>query len=230
MVRWLIRLHKWAALVIGIQMLAWVGGGLFMTAIPIERVRGEHNVAEQSTPALLLIGLRPAGDVARDAGIIPRSVEIRPWMDRTVYEFSTSHGPVMADARTGEILSPISMDTALRIAQADYAGEASVSAILYVEEPTSEYRRPGPVWRADFADGEGTRIYVDARTGEVSARRNNVWRLYDFFWALHIMNFGDRSNYNHPLLVLATLFAFGMSLIGFVLLFPWLARMIRRQA
>ena len=29
------QLHKWIALVVGLQVLFWVGGGLVMTAIPI---------------------------------------------------------------------------------------------------------------------------------------------------------------------------------------------------
>ncbi|WP_421789291.1 PepSY domain-containing protein [Hyphobacterium sp.] len=229
MIRWLIRLHKWAALIIGLQVLAWIGGGLVMTAIPIERVRGEHNIAEQASPPLVLIGLVPASDIARDANLIPRGVEIRPWLDRTVYEFTTSNGSIIADARTGEVLSPIDEDTALAVALADYAGEPDIAAITYFDEPTWESRRPGPQWRVDFNDGEGTRLYVSAATGEVIARRNDVWRFYDFFWMLHIMDYSERSNFNNPLVIFSSLFALGMSLFGFVLLFPWLARMIGKQ-
>jgi uncharacterized iron-regulated membrane protein len=36
-----IRLHKWAALVVGIQMLLWVAGGLVMSLSDIDEVHGD---------------------------------------------------------------------------------------------------------------------------------------------------------------------------------------------
>lgn len=228
--RWLIRLHKWAALVIGLQVLAWVAGGVVMSTIPIERVRGEHNIAPP-TAELDLSGVESPAEIAARAGVTPTSVELRPWLGRTVYEFGQDQGlPLIVDAVTGETLSPIDEETALAVARADHAGEPDIEAVTFFAEPTWESRRDMPTWRIDFADGEGTRLYVSAATGEVVARRNDVWRFYDFFWMLHIMDYGDRSHFNHPLLILSSLFALGMSLFGFILLFPWLARMIGRRS
>jgi hypothetical protein len=45
--RWAPRLHKWIALVVGVQLLAWSVSGLFMTVVPISQVRGEHNIRKQ---------------------------------------------------------------------------------------------------------------------------------------------------------------------------------------
>jgi hypothetical protein len=36
-----IRLHKWAALVVGIQMLLWVAGGLAMSLFELDEVHGD---------------------------------------------------------------------------------------------------------------------------------------------------------------------------------------------
>jgi len=228
-IRWLITLHKWAALIIGLQVLAWVAGGVVMSAISIDKVRGEHNIAEQSAE-LDLSGVMAPGEVAAIADITPTSVELRPWLGRTVYEYGRDNGAsLIVDAVSGEILSPIDEETAIAVALADHAGEPEVSAVTFFTEATWESRRDQPTWRVDFSDGEGTRLYVSAATGEVIARRNDVWRVYDFFWMLHIMDYGERSNFNHPLLILSSLFALGMSLFGFILLFPWLGRMISRR-
>jgi hypothetical protein len=228
-VRWLIKLHKWAALIIGLQVLAWVAGGLVMSAIPIERVRGEHNIAERNEP-LDLTGVRAPSEIAALAGLAPESAELRAWLGRTVYEFSRNEGaPVLVDAVTGETLSPIEEETAIAVARADYAGEPEIAAVTFFAEPTWESRRDMPTWRVDFDDGEGTRLYVSTATGEVVARRNDAWRIFDFFWMLHIMDYSERTDFNHPLLILASLFALGMSLFGFILLFPWIGRMIARK-
>ena len=55
MMRWAIRFHKWVALVVGIQVLGWVLGGLVMTAIPIEKVHGDQHAA---TPVLAPVDLK----------------------------------------------------------------------------------------------------------------------------------------------------------------------------
>jgi hypothetical protein len=72
--RWAPRLHKWIALVVGIQLLAWSASGLFMTVVPISQVRGEHNIRKQETvdlrgaalvPIATVLERAPAGAVAR---------------------------------------------------------------------------------------------------------------------------------------------------------------------
>ncbi|MCC6789814.1 MAG: hypothetical protein IT547_18440, partial [Hyphomonadaceae bacterium] len=34
--------HKWLALLVGVQIVFWVVSGLFFTIIPIEQIRSEH--------------------------------------------------------------------------------------------------------------------------------------------------------------------------------------------
>jgi len=228
-IRWLITLHKWAALIIGLQVLAWVAGGVVMSAIPIEQVRGEHNRAEQVLD-LNLVGVMTPSEAAAIADVTPTTVELRTWLGQTVYEFGREAGAsLIVDAVSGEVLSPINEQAAIAVARSDYDGEPEIASVIFFTEATWESRRPEPSWRVNFADGEGTRLYVSAATGEVIARRNDTWRVYDFFWMLHIMDYGDRSHFNHPLLILSSLLALGMSLFGFILLFPWLGRMIARR-
>ena len=40
--RWAVRIHKWVALIVGLQIVLWVAGGVVMSVIPIEQVRGER--------------------------------------------------------------------------------------------------------------------------------------------------------------------------------------------
>ncbi|MDH4260266.1 MAG: PepSY domain-containing protein, partial [Gammaproteobacteria bacterium] len=70
-----------------------------------------------------------------------------------------------------------------------------------------------------FNDPRKTTIYVSSTTGQVIARRNDIWRLYDFFWMLHIMDYRERVNFNHALLIGASALALGLAASGFWLLF-----------
>ncbi|MCF8880387.1 PepSY domain-containing protein [Hyphobacterium sp. SN044] len=223
--RWAIRIHKWVALAVGLQIVLWVLGGVVMSAIPIERVHGDHNIAPQTAGALDLDGVLAPMEVAERAGVVPLRAELRDYLGRTVYVFSTIAGPVRVDARSGERLPPVTEEEARRVARADYAGDDEIAEVRFFPEPTWEYRREGPAWRVEFADGEHTRLYVSTESGSVTARRNDSWRVFDTFWALHIMNFGDREDFNHPLLIIASVLALISSLAGFYLLFPWIARL-----
>ncbi|MED5550169.1 MAG: PepSY domain-containing protein [Pseudomonadota bacterium] len=232
LLRWTIRIHKWLALAVGIQIVLWVMGGVVMSVIPIERVRGEHNIAPTVDQPLRLDGLIPpdAAVLASGPGDDIRSVTLGTRLDRPVYDVVRLDGARdLVDARSGERLTPIDRDMARVVARRDYAGDADIASVEYFETPTGEYRRAGPAWRISFADGEGTRLYVDPQTGLVSARRNDAWRVYDFFWMLHIMDYKSRENFNNPLLITAAGLALVTVLAGLVLLVLRLQRLARME-
>ena len=100
------------------------------------------------------------------------------------------------------------------MALADYSGAATVAAVDWVEQAGTEYRgRDLPLWRVRLDDTRGTALYVDPFTAEVVARRNHYWRVFDWMWMLHIMDYRQRSDFNHPLLLIfaATTLAFVLS-------------------
>ncbi len=55
-------------------------------------------------------------------------------------------------------------------------------------------------------------------------RRSAVWRFYDFFWRLHILDFKNGDNFNHPLLVGLTVLTLSIVVTGFILLWIRLSR------
>ena len=202
--RWSSRLHRWTALVVGVQVLLWIMGGLVMSAIPIERVRGEHKVAERPDPAFAPAGLLPLADAARAASAPTLSaVSLGTVLGQDVWRLTTPEGVVTVDARSGAVLSPFGREAALAIARADYAGPGAPMVATLLTDPPPEYGRPGPVWRVRFDDAGATTLYVDPASGAVRARRSSTWRFYDFFWRLHVMDYDDGADFNSPLLVTA---------------------------
>ena len=217
-------LHKWIALVVGLQILFWVGGGLVMTALPIERVRGEHHVRTVD-PAPLPPGLRSLDAVRAATGLDPVKAELKPTPRGPAWVLTPVDGAAtVVSAATGAPFPAMTPDEARRLAAGSYTGDgAPISARLLAQAP-AETGKDGPLWRVDFDDAERTTFYLSPDSGEVVSRRSGVWRFYDFFWRLHIMNFGDGENFNHPLLIFTTVLAFTVVLSGFVLLWIRLAR------
>ena len=51
------------------------------------------------------------------------------------------------------------------------------------------------------------------------ARRNDWWRLFDFVWMLHIMDYETRDDFNHPLLIATAATALLFVVSGLFMLF-----------
>lgn len=219
--------HKWLALIVGVQILFWFGSGLFFAAFPIERVRSEHRIAERPVAALSA----PMRDVSP---LLPEA-PTRVTYERDVLgepvavaEFSERR-PILIDLADWRVASPLSAEAAEQIARAYVAGNPRIRGHRLITEETPEYRGVLPAWRIAFDDGEGLAVYVAADTARVTARRSDLWRVYDALWALHIMDWRDHENFNTGLLILTTLTALVVTLAGFVLI-PYRMGWVRRRA
>lgn len=205
--------HKWLGLIVGIQVVLWLASGLYMTAVPIETVRGEHNIRKSEPLKLAADGLAPLDRIL--TGRETRA-ELTDLYGALVWRLDAEGKPArLVDAKTGVTISPLTEAQARRIAEADFSGPGKIiSATLIERDPEIEYRGALPVWRIQFDDRESTRLYVLAASGRVTARRTNIWRLYDFLWSLHIMDYGGRDNFNNPLVITAAFFGLILALTG----------------
>jgi len=208
-------LHRWLGLALGAQLVLWMTSGVVMSLLPIAHVRGE-TAAALNAPVELPVQhyYPPAGVLSEVDGA--QQLTLKTWQGREVYVVSAAGGTSMFDADTGERLTPISEALARRVARADFTGEGEIAKIALMRE----FGGAGPVWRADFDDADETRLYISPDTGEVVSRRNRVWRFYDFFWMLHIMDYDTRENFNNPLIrafaITGLLFALsGVALVVF---------------
>lgn len=219
--KWVAKTHKWVGLLLGLQLLAWTAGGVVMTWMPINEVRGSHNAAEQAPAALPGDAtLLPPHALARASGATVMAISYQSLLGRPVALLSLEgERTEIRDATTGDLMSPISETLARDIADADFAPEAEIISATKLTEPVLDYRGPFPAWQITFADAENTNIYVSASNGRVTARRTDRWRLFDFFWMLHIMDYEERDDINNPLLIATAGFALLFALSGFCLLF-----------
>ncbi|MEZ5996165.1 MAG: PepSY domain-containing protein [Hyphomonadaceae bacterium] len=212
-------LHKWLALIVGLQVIFWIGSGLFFAVYPIERVRSEHRIAERGALPLSAAARSP-GEIA---GLLPEAptrltYERAPTGEEVAVAEFPARRPMLIDLQDWRVASPLSAAAAAQIAQAYVARAPRVREERLVSEETPEYRGALPAWRIAFDDAEGLVVYVAADTARVTARRSDLWRLYDGLWALHIMDWRDHENFNTGLLMVASGAALLLALSGLVLL------------
>jgi len=202
-------IHRWLSLLVGAQLLFWCLGGFIFATHNIDWVRGAEGRVEAATPAIdwSRVTITPeqaaAAPPAQDPAEVVEAVLVKTFLGRPVFEVQRESGSALVAADTGELLTPLGSETAIGIARADRVGNpASLSATLITEDPETEYRgKPLPAWRIDLDDADNTHVYVSALSGEITARRNDAWRRFDFFWMLHTMDYAGRDNFNNVLLV-----------------------------
>lgn len=226
LLRWALQLHKWIALAVAIQVVGWVLGGLIMTALPIAKVRSEHRIAPVQAPSLDLgrtLPLAKMAELAGRGGLYQAALKSTP--RGPIWSLST--GPsdeAWYDAVTGENVEEITEAQARTWAAQAYKGPGHVVKAAHYDDAPIESGTTGTVYRVEFDDPERTSFYVSAFTGEVLSRRSNLWRFYNFFYQIHIMNFSGSQNYNHPTIVAVTALTLTVVLTGLVLLWIRIAR------
>lgn len=227
------RLHKWLALIIGAQLLIWFSSGVLMSFLPIQQVRGEHLVDRENLIAIPASArLVPPERLVASSKAPVESISFVMLAGRPVAQVGTADEIKLFDAITGDPLPPVDAALARTIARQAWKSPVKPDAqVTRIVSASPEYRGALPAWRVDFADPDATSVYVGADTGRVAAVRTGTWRLYDFFWSLHIMDWKNHENFNTWWLLSFAMGGLLMGLAGTVLLFMrWPIRRRRRPA
>lgn len=212
------RTHKWLALVVGVQALLWTLTGLYMVVVHIDIIHGDHLIRAPAVEPFELAGLAPPSRIVAAA---PGASEIRlqRLFDRPVWRAETPEGARLFDARLGVPLAALTEPQVREQARRFYIGNGKIVAVrLLTKAPQEMQSRKPPFWQVEFEGWNRPTLYLSPTTGELISRRHALWRVFDFAWMLHIMDYDERTDVNNPLLRVATWSAFAMALTGALLL------------
>ena len=212
--KYLTRAHRYLGLILGLQILIWFSSGFFMSFFDINQVRGRY-VAEKAAfdfdvSAIVSINDLPISTV--------KSIDIKGAMGRPIYKVITTDKVSYFDAATGRPWSGVTRPMAEKAAAKYYKGVALPTNIAKLETAPIEYRGTLPVWQISYEDNSKTRLYLDVNTGELRAVRTRLWRIFDFMWMLHIMDYDDRDDINNWWLWLCAAAASLFAMSGLLLL------------
>lgn len=226
------KLHKWVALFVGIQLLLWTISGLVFTLLDPKSVSGELLASPPpiSTLTAETTVADPSAWMWSYADLSVHEVSLRPLDGGWVYRIAHEGGVELRQAADG---APLVIDAvrARRLALDHYRGEGKLVSVSYLAKPTLETREAGATWQAAFDDLAGTNLYFSADDGTMVAARTDVWRVFDFFWMLHTMDYAGRDDFNNPLVILVGSAALWIGITGVLLLlrvFRWNAPPFRR--
>ena len=225
--------HKWLALIIGLQVLIWCVSGLYMVAADIDFIHGDSLVRNERPPLthtdqiVSIAALR-----AQHPGLTGARLRTLADTRLPVYELRTSGRPILIDAITGDVLSPLPQPRIRELARTYYSGAGQIVGAQLLDHAPVEIRgRPAHLWRVDFDGWLNTSFYLDPDTGALVTRRHRLWRIFDAFWMLHIMDYGyERDDMNNLLLRIVSAAGVTFGVTGVWLLFySFRSRRVRRQ-
>lgn len=224
------RTHKWLALVVGVQALLWTLTGFYMVAVHIDIIHGDDLVRSPAVQPFDLDGLAtPSKVVAAAPGV--SEIRLQRFSGETVWRVETPEGARLFDARTAEPIPPLTAAQIREAARSIYTGDGKIVSVrLLTEAPQEMQARKPPYWQVEFEGWNRPTLYLSPQTGELISRRHALWRVFDFAWMLHIMDYDERTDVNNPLLRVATWGAFAMAATGAWLLIWSFPRRKRKKA
>jgi uncharacterized iron-regulated membrane protein len=128
--------------------------------------------------------------------------------------------------------APLSKDEAVAVAKRHFADDAKVVKAEKVDSihPHHEYRSGElPAYAISFEHASKTTVYVASELGTVQKFRNDKWRVFDFLWMLHTMDYNGRDNFGNILLRAFSIFGLVTVLSGFLLYFTSSKRFRKKQ-
>ncbi|ALI97964.1 hypothetical protein [Rufibacter tibetensis] len=206
------RWHRYLGLLAGLQFLGWTIGGLYFSWSNMDEIHGD--LQRRETPALTwqpgwvspdsVLSQLPAKSNLLDLKVVNvlsapmYQVKYLPLGSKEVlYQ--------LAETKTGRLRPMLSRPEAIQVAQAAFLPNVEVQKVEYITAANvnghHEYREsPLPAWAVTMDHPSGCTVYVPAALGTATKFRNEKWRLFDFLWMLHTMDYQTRDHFGNWLL------------------------------
>jgi len=221
--------HKWLGLFIGLQVVIWSLSGVYMTVVHIDTIHGDHLIRD--TPATSVDASRLIDPLAAAAANGAQDVRLTWVRNQPAYVLKSDGGEKVVDAANGGAVSPLTEAEIRSIAKATYTGAEVIASATLISKIPGEIRgRKPPLWRVEFVHWNKPTLYFSPTTGELLSRRHDLWRIFDFVWMLHIMDYDEREDVNNMLLRIFTWGAVLMASSGVWMLFYFLHRKKKKKA
>lgn len=224
--------HRWFGVILGIQFLFWTIGGLYFSWSDMDEIHGDHQKAHVHPLAADFALANPTSVIEKikqkDTVNFILDIKLVQILNKPVYQifYAQQHDRgkkvQLANAETGELRNSLTENEAIEVAKAAFSDTAKIKKVEYLTNTNGhhEYReQPLPAYAVTFKHPSSTTVYVSSQQGTVQKFRNNKWRVFDFLWMMHTMDYQTRDNLSNWLLRAFSIFGLFTILTGFTLFF-----------
>ena len=232
------RSHRYLGLLLGLQFLLWTIGGLYFSWSNMDEIHGDFQKKKVPllksdlvlvSPSIVLDSIKK--NHAVDSLVSIQLIDILGEPHYQIRCVSAIHDTLthkqerglmnhLAHAVTGKLREPLNQQEAVAVAARHFNGQPAVIGTEYLTTTNShhEYReQPLPAYAVTFTHPSNTTVYVSTELGTVQKFRNDKWRIFDFLWMLHTMDYESRDEIGNVLLRIFSIFGLITILSGFSL-------------
>ncbi len=207
---------------------------MYFTWTNIEEIRGDHlrddsseieSISGTITPADINSRLLTNEPTAKISSFRIVKVLGKNYFEVVYKTTDKKESIALFDTKSGEYKPPFEQKEAETIAANALTKKADIKKTTYLSKEEDlgshhEYREKTlPAWAVTFDHPEALTVYVSAENGQVQSFRTRSWRVFDFLWMLHTMDFLTRDNFNNWLIRVVAAFAFLIIVSGFLYFF-----------
>jgi len=200
--------HRYLGLFIGIQFLFWAVGGLYFSWTNIDEIHGDHLVNFRDKGVTVQNELLSPDKALEIANINRSEIEnliLVTVFNENYYRVTIEDSYKLVNAKTGKVRDLLSKEEAVNYAKDIFKPNNDVSNVHYVTKDNMsehlQYRGgPLPAWAVYFDHVSESVLYFSAEKATFERIRSQNWRIFDFLFMLHILDFDQRDNFNNVLL------------------------------
>jgi hypothetical protein len=232
------RLHKWLSFLVALQLLIWLGSGLFFNLMDHNEARGNKykvdiaNVSVIEHARLLEPSIIIGNNKLKPLTKPIHSLKLIRLLGQPYYllnhhkglykHFYNEHS--LIHAYTGEV-KVIDTGMAQAIASRSYNGNIKILSSKKITPPFDDFpKEKNSVWQVNFEDELKTSVYIDASSGRLVGHSNEDKRFAEFFFMLHFMDYGTVGGFNNWQIIFFALFTLLFSMTGFI----WMIELIKK--
>lgn len=208
--------HRYLGLFLGIQFLFWTISGLYFSWTNLDEIHGDHFKDLDRQPKAFANLISPAQLQ------VPQGIQSIALRDINGVPYYWINEEELYNALNGTLKEGIDKTEALYVADMHIKDELEVETVEYINTAGKhhEYREKLlPAYVISYKGKDNLKAYVSAIDGQFQTVRHRSWRIFDFLWMTHTMDYEGRDNFNTTLLRAFSLLGLITVLSGFTLFF-----------
>ena len=220
--------HRYLGLFIGIQFLFWTSSGLYFSWTNIDEIHGDQFKNLEYQPKSFNNLISPSNlNVSESIN----AIELRDINNVPYYWINEKQ---LYSAIDGKLKNRITKEEALYVAKNYMKDNLEVTSIQEINtiDKHHEYREKLlPAYVISYKNDEALKSYVSINDGKFQTLRHRSWRLFDFLWMTHTMDYEGRDNFNTIVLRSFSLLGLITVLSGFLLWYtssPSIRKLLKR--
>ena len=217
------KLHKWLSLLVGIQLLLWLGTGLFFNLMDPQKASGNQyrqktvpvyvDMARLIEPQLVLSKSKPVVSL-KQISLLAQPYYLLTHQNTLYRHLKNNYSLVHAYSGEPTVINDV---MAGKLAQSSYKGQGVIKNITKLSPPYDDIpREKNDAWQINYNDEVNTSVYVDVGSGRIIKHSNDDKRFADIFFMLHFMDYGSEGSFNNVQIIVFAIFTLFFSFTGFI--------------